>query len=53
MTTSVGNLLSWDLTTASIEKQTEDLKKKTQIVYDAVGSLSKDEVTYDNVVKVR
>ncbi|XP_069128024.1 thimet oligopeptidase-like [Argopecten irradians] len=52
MATYAGHKLRWDLTTQSIEKETTSLIEKSKSVYDAVGSLSKDSVTYDNVVKV-
>ena len=52
MALSVGNRLRWDLTPASIQKDTEVLMTKTKTVYDNVGSLSAETVTYENIVKV-
>nr|KAG5696363.1 hypothetical protein BaRGS_028358 [Batillaria attramentaria] len=49
MTTGVK--LSWKLTAADIPKSVDALIEKTRAVYDAVGSLSPDEVNYNNVVK--
>jgi len=50
---SPGNRMHWDLTTDFIETETDRLISSSKAVYDAVGALSPDAVTYDNVLKVR
>ncbi|KAG8456553.1 hypothetical protein GDO86_002364 [Hymenochirus boettgeri] len=45
------NLLRWDLSSQQIEKKTEELIAKAKCVYDAVGALDVETITYDNAVK--
>lgn len=40
------------ITPEYIEKETDALIDKQRAVYDTVGSLPLDQVTYDNVIKV-
>lgn len=44
--------MRWDLTAADIPKQAETLMEKSKAVFDKVGSLKADDVTYENVIKV-
>ncbi|XP_060070329.1 thimet oligopeptidase-like [Ylistrum balloti] len=46
-----GHKLRWDLTPESIVKGAISLIEKSKLVYDGVGSLNKDNITYDSVVK--
>jgi hypothetical protein len=49
---SPGNRMHWDdVTTEFIAAETDRLISQSKAVYDAVGSLSADAVTYDNVIK--
>jgi hypothetical protein len=49
---SPGNRMHWDdVTTEYIAAETERLISQSKVVYDAVGSLSADAVTYENVIK--
>ena len=50
---SPGNRMHWDLTTDFIATETERLTAASKAVYDLVGALKADEVTYENVIKVR
>ena len=52
MTTASGNRLSWKITADQIEKSTEELITKNKAIYDAVGAVSADDASYENVVKV-
>ena len=48
-------LADWNLddyTVKSIEAATDDLVSRATGYYDAAGAVSKDEVTFDNVIKV-
>ncbi|PIK41798.1 putative thimet oligopeptidase-like [Apostichopus japonicus] len=45
------NLLRWDLSPADIKSKVEDLIKSSKKVYDAVGSLKDDELTYDKTLQ--
>jgi len=46
-----GIKLSWEVSKDQIEKDTDILINKVKEVYDKIGLLKKDEVSYDNVVK--
>lgn len=46
------NLLRWDLSPADIKSKVEVLIKSSKKVYDAVGSLKDDELTYDKTLQV-
>ncbi|XP_071496842.1 thimet oligopeptidase-like [Diadema antillarum] len=45
------NRLRWDLTPEDIKTQAEELKKSSLAVYDAVGSVPKDQLTFNNIIK--
>ena len=47
-----GNRLRWDLKKEDFPKRAEQLMTETKAVYDAVGALKKEEVNYDNIIKV-
>ncbi|XP_062569766.1 thimet oligopeptidase-like isoform X2 [Saccostrea cucullata] len=51
MSTPKDNKLIWKLTPDIIKKSADELMAKTKAVYDGVGALSPDAVTYTNVVK--
>ncbi|KAK3580969.1 hypothetical protein CHS0354_006996 [Potamilus streckersoni] len=52
MATQDGNRLSWKIVTAEyIKKTTDELIENAKAVYDAVGALKPEQMTYDNVVK--
>ncbi|XP_013398573.1 thimet oligopeptidase isoform X1 [Lingula anatina] len=46
-----GNRLRWDLTAEDIPVKAEELIKKSRAVYDAVGALKPEEISYDRVIK--
>lgn len=48
-----GNRMRWDLTPEDIEKRADQLIERSKAAYDQVGSQPKDELTYENSVKVR
>lgn len=44
--------LRWDLSTEEILKLTDELIERSRKVYDTVGALKTDELTYENCLKV-
>ena len=48
-----GVKLSWQVDPADIPEQVEALITKTRAVYDAVGTLAHDKITYQNSIKVK
>ena len=44
--------MRFDLTKEDIEKEANELIIKSKAVYDAIGSLKPENVTFENVVKV-
>lgn len=51
MSSTKDNKLIWKLTPDIIKKSADDLMTKTKTVYDTVGALSSESVTYNSVVK--
>ena len=47
-----GVKLRWDLTAEEISKRTDELIERSKRVYDAVGALKPDQLTYENCLKV-
>ncbi|KAM4707416.1 neurolysin, mitochondrial [Discoglossus pictus] len=45
------NLLRWDLTPEDIQTRTQTLITKTKQVYDAVGALELETISYENTIK--
>lgn len=43
--------LQWNLSSEEILKRTDELIEKSKKVYDAVGALNPDDVTYENCLK--
>lgn len=48
-----GVKLQWDLSAEEILKRTDELVERSKRVYDAVGALKPDELTYENSMKVK
>lgn len=45
--------LNWNLSTEEILKRTDELIERSSKVYDAVGALKPEELTYENCLKVK
>lgn len=52
MSSTKDNKLIWKLTPDIFKKSADDLMTKTKTVYDTVGALPSESVTYNSVVKV-
>ena len=48
-----GNQMRWDLTSGDLDNEAEKLITKSKAVYDLIGSMNPDDVTVENVIKVR
>ena len=48
-----GNRLRFDLTAEDLQKESDRLMIEAKNVYDNIGNLKIEDVTYDNVAKVR
>ena len=48
-----GVKLNWNLSTEEILKRTDDLIERSRKVYNAVGALKPEELTYENCLKVK
>lgn len=44
--------LRWDLSAEEISKRTDELIERSKRVYDAVGALKPDQLSYENCLKV-
>ena len=47
-----GVKLRWDLSAEEISKRMDELIERSKRVYDAVGALKPDQLTYENCLKV-
>lgn len=47
-----GVKLRWDLSAEEIVKRTDELIERSKRVYDAIGALEPDQLTYENCLKV-
>lgn len=47
-----GVLMEWDLSKEDIAKRADELIERARKVYDAVGALTPEQVTYENCLKV-
>ena len=47
-----GVKLNWNLSTEEILKRTDELIERSRKVYNAVGALRPEELTYENCLKV-
>ena len=45
--------MRFDLTAEDIGREADELIKKSLAIYDGIGKLSEEEVSYDTVIKVR
>lgn len=44
--------MEWDLSKEDIAKRADELIERARKVYDAVGALTPEQVTYENCLKV-
>jgi thimet oligopeptidase len=49
---SPGNKIRFDLNAEDIAKETEKLIEESKAIYDKIGSLKPDDISYDSVIKV-
>ena len=47
-----GNRMRWDITPEEIATKTEQLMTKSKAIYDYVGAIKTEDITYENVLKV-
>ena len=52
MEKATGNRLTWKLTTEGIKKSADELIATHKKIWDTVGSVKLDDVSYENVMKV-
>ena len=52
MEEAVGNRMKWNLTTDGIKKSADELIETHKKIWDSVGSVQLQDVSYDNVIKV-
>lgn len=49
---SPGNRMRWDITVSDVPIQADKLIEQTRVIYDAVGTVKNDDVSFENVIKV-
>ena len=52
MDKAIGNRLSWKLTAEGIKESADDLIATHKKIWDSVGSVKLDDVSYDSIIKV-
>lgn len=52
MAKAVGNRLTWDLTANGIRKRADEIIAMHKKIWDEVGSVKHEDVSYENVLKV-
>ena len=53
MSSTVGNKLHWKWTPESLHQETDTLISKARSSFDAIGSVSLTDVTFENVLSVK
>ena len=52
MTKTNGNRLSWNITSELIEVSTEELITKNRAIFDRVGALKEEDITFERAIQV-